>query len=128
MVKVPHALSASAFDDRDAQAGERDHDDEEDRDRAVTPATGPISARAISASDRPPRRTDAQRMTKSCTAPARQTPADEPDEAGGIAELRREHRTDERAGAGDRGEVMAEEHPGGASGDSCVRRSARAPA
>ena len=41
---------------------------------AVMPATGPISVRAISASERPPRRVDAHRMTKSCTAPARQTP------------------------------------------------------
>ena len=38
---------------------------------------------------------------------------DQPDEAGRIAELRREHRTDQRAGAGDGGEVMAEQHPAG---------------
>ncbi len=42
---------------------------------AVKPATGPISIRAISASDAPPRRVDAHRMRQSCTAPARQTPA-----------------------------------------------------
>jgi hypothetical protein len=41
----------------------------------VTPATGPISARAISASDPPPRRVEAHRTMKSWTAPARQTPA-----------------------------------------------------
>ena len=41
---------------------------------AVTPATGPISSRAISASERPPRRVEAQRTMKSWTAPARQTP------------------------------------------------------
>ena len=36
---------------------------------------------------------------------------DEPDQPGRVAELRREHRADERTGAGDRGEVMAEQHP-----------------
>ena len=35
---------------------------------------------------------------------------DQPDQPGRVAELRREHGTDERAGAGDRGEVMAEQH------------------
>ena len=35
---------------------------------------------------------------------------DQPDEPGRVAELRREHRPDERPGAGDRGEMMAEEH------------------
>ena len=38
-------------------------------------------------------------------------PGDEPDEAGGIAELCRQRRTDERPGPGDGGEVVAEEHP-----------------
>ncbi len=42
---------------------------------AVKPATGPISIRAISASDAPFRRTDAQSAIMSCTAPARHTPA-----------------------------------------------------
>jgi hypothetical protein len=42
---------------------------------AMKPATGPISSRAISASERPPRRVEAHRMMKSWTAPARQTPA-----------------------------------------------------
>ena len=40
----------------------------------VTPATGPIVSRAILGRLRPRRRTEAQRMTKSCTAPARHAP------------------------------------------------------
>ncbi len=36
---------------------------------------------------------------------------DDPDQSGRVAELRGEHRTDERSGAGDRGEVMTEQHP-----------------
>ena len=49
-------------------------------------------------------------MMKSWTAPAEADAGDEPDQPGRVAELRREHRADERAGAGDGGEVMAEEH------------------
>jgi len=64
---------------------------------ATMPATGPISSKAISASD------------LHCAAEAH---ADhEPGEAGQEAELRREHRPDQRPGAGDRGEVVAEEDP-----------------
>src|SRR5581483_4537999 len=37
--------------------------------------------------------------------------ADEPDEPGGVAELGGEHRPDQRPGAGDGREVVAEEHP-----------------
>jgi hypothetical protein len=36
---------------------------------------------------------------------------DDPDGAGQVAHLRGEHRPDQRAGAGDRGEVVPEEHP-----------------
>ena len=39
------------------------------------------------------------------------TSGDEPDEARRVAELRRQHRADQRAGAGDGREVMAEHHP-----------------
>ena len=49
-------------------------------------------------------------MMKSWTAPARQHAGHEPDEPGRVAELRREHRADQRPGAGDGGEVMAEQH------------------
>jgi hypothetical protein len=41
---------------------------------ATTDAGLPSSTRAISASDLPPRRTDAAITSMSCTAPARQTP------------------------------------------------------
>ena len=48
---------------------------------------------------------------------------DDPERAGQVAHLRREHRADERAGAGDRGEVVAEEHA--AVGDVVVDRRCR---
>ena len=61
-------------DDREPEAGQGDDDDEEDRDGG-----GGARDRAdLLAGDlrerRPPRRVEAQRMMKSWTAPARQTP------------------------------------------------------
>ena len=47
----------------------------------------------------------------SWTAPGEADAADQPDEPGRVAELRREHRADERPGAGDRREMVAEQHP-----------------
>ena len=38
---------------------------------------------------------------------------DQPDQPGRVAELRRQHRTDERTRPGDRGEMVTEEHPPG---------------
>ncbi len=49
-------------------------------------------------------------MMKSWTAPARHDAGDQPDQPGRVAELRRQDRADQRPGAGDRGEVMAEQH------------------
>ena len=75
IVNVPHGLSASAFTTtmpRPAMAMTRMNRIET---AAVVPATGPTSVRAMSASDRPPRRVDAHSQKKSCTAPAMQTPA-----------------------------------------------------
>ena len=77
----------------------------------ATPATWPSSVRAISASDLPPRRTDAASTSMSCTAPARQTPITSQSKPGHVAVLDRQHRTDQRPGAGDGREVMAEQHP-----------------
>ena len=74
-VKAPHALSArvrTKMIPRPARAMTRMNST---ATMAVVPATDPISDRAISASDRPPRRVDAQRAIMSWTAPARQQPA-----------------------------------------------------
>ena len=74
MVKMPQALSASAFNiamPRPARAMIRMN---RIAMTAVAPATVLISVRAMSASDRPPRRVEAQRISMSCTAPARHTP------------------------------------------------------
>ena len=74
MVNVAQALSASAFTTarpRPAIAMIRMN---RTAMPAVTPATGLTSVRAMSARERPFRRTDAQSQNESWTAPARQTP------------------------------------------------------
>ena len=48
-------------------------------------------------------------MMKSWTAPARQTPATSQIRPGRVAELGGQDRPDQRAGAGDGGEVVAEQ-------------------
>ena len=77
---------------------------------AIAPATGPISERIMSPSERPSRRVDRNSTVMSCTAPANTTPARIHSVPGQIAHLRGEHRADQRAGAGDGGEMMAEQH------------------
>ena len=75
IVNVPQALSAKALTTmmpRPARAMTRI---KRRATTAVTPAVVLISERAISASDRPPRRVEAQSTIESCTAPARQQPA-----------------------------------------------------
>ena len=42
--------------------------------------------------------------------PGQADAGDEPDQPGRVAELSRQHGTDQRARAGDRGEVMTEQH------------------
>ncbi len=74
IVNVPHALSSSALTTASPRPASAMMMMKRIATAAVTPATGPISARAMSASDAPPRRVDAHSVMKSCTAPARQTP------------------------------------------------------
>ena len=74
MVKVPHELSASALTTARPRPASAMTTMNSTAIAPVVPATGPISVRAMSASDRPPRRTEAQSEMKSWTAPAMQTP------------------------------------------------------
>ena len=75
MVNVPHGLSASALTTTMPSPAMAMTTMKRMAMAPASQATGPISSRVISASERPPRRTDAHRITKSCTAPARQHPA-----------------------------------------------------
>ena len=74
-------------------------------DRARSPE------RAMSASEAPPRRVDAQRMIDVVDGAGEAHAADQPDEPRRVAELRRQHRPDQRPGARDRREMVAEQHP-----------------
>ena len=73
--------------------------------------SGSISSFAIWPSDLPSRRIEAKRIDEVLHGAAEHDADDEPERAGQIAELRGEHRADQRSGAGDGREMMAEEHP-----------------
>ena len=74
MVTVPQGLCCSAFTTTRASTEMRMIMMPSTATSAVVPATRPISSRAMRPSDLPSRRTEAARMTKSCTAPPRTTP------------------------------------------------------
>ena len=74
IVKVPQALSASALTTMMPRPAMAMTMIRRTAIAAVTPATGPTSERAMSASERPPRRVDAHSQNESWTAPARHTP------------------------------------------------------
>ena len=74
IVTVPHGLALSALTTTSASTASSTIMMPSTATSAVTPATGPISSRAIWPSDLPSRRTDDARMTKSCTAPPSATP------------------------------------------------------
>ncbi len=75
IVKTPHGLSESALTRMMPRPASVMMMMNRMAIAATRPATEPISCLTMSGSERPPRRTDAHRMTESCTAPARQTPA-----------------------------------------------------
>ena len=106
-----HLLAAEGFDDDEAEAGERNHHDEEDRqgddDRRgfAELGEGDLGERLAAAPHR-------RRQHEHVLHRAGQTDADdEPEQAGHVAVLDRQHGADERAGAGDSREVMAEQDP-----------------
>ena len=78
---------------------------------AVTPASG-LDFRARDVGERPAAAPHRGPEPEGILHRAGQTDAaDQPDQAGRVAELRREHRADQRPGAGDGREMMAEQHP-----------------
>ena len=73
-VNVPQGLPARAFTTTRASTASRMTMIIRMPIMATTPAALPISLRIISPSERPSRRVERNRMTKSCTAPANTTP------------------------------------------------------
>ena len=74
IVTVPHGLDFNAFTTTSANTAISTIMMPSTATSAVYPATGPISSFAIWPSVLPLRRMEAQRMTKSCTAPPTTTP------------------------------------------------------
>ncbi len=75
MVNVPHGLPASAFTTTSATTASSTTMISSTVTSATSPPTLPISSRAIWPSDLPSRRSEANRITKSCTAPPSTAPA-----------------------------------------------------
>ncbi len=111
IVNRPHGLSRSALTTTSASTASRMIMIAKIATIAAMPATGLISSFAIWPSDLPSRRIDAHRIDEVLHRAAEDDADDQPDRAGQEAELRGERRPDERPGAGDGREVMAEEHP-----------------
>ena len=74
IVKVPHGLPFSAFTTTSATTASRMIMIINTVSSATNPPVLPISSRAIWPSDFPLRRMDANRITKSCTAPPSTAP------------------------------------------------------
>ncbi len=104
-------LAAQRLDDDDAQAGQRDDDDIKNRHGRRDPRR----AADFVARDRreaAPAASYRGRQHHHVLHRARQANADDqPDQTGQISELNRQDRPDQRPRAGDRGEVVAEQHP-----------------
>jgi hypothetical protein len=74
IVNTPHALSASAPTTTRPSPASAMTTMNRIAAAATRPTPGPSSSRAISASERPPRRTDAVKITRSWVAPPSTTP------------------------------------------------------
>ena len=111
IVNRPHGLSRSALTTTSASTASRMIMIAKIATMPATPATGFTSSFAIWPSDLPSRRIDAHRMTKSCTAPPSTTPTISQIVPGRKPNCAASVGPDQRAGAGDGREVVAEEHP-----------------
>jgi hypothetical protein len=74
MLNTPHALSRSEFTTTSAIAASATVITNTIAIAVAPPVRGLTCSRAMFASERPPLRTDATRMTKSCTPPASTDP------------------------------------------------------
>ena len=112
---TPHGDCASALTTTSARTASRMIMIEKTAISAATPPTGPISSRAICPSDLPSRRIEKNSDHHVLDRAGEDHADDDPERAGEVAHLGGEHGPDQRAGAGDRGEVVAEQ-------DAPVRR------
>ena len=109
-VKVPHGLSASALTTTSASTASRMTMIMSTPMRAMVPAAGPFRTRIMSPSERPSRRVEGAQHDEVLHGAGEHDAGEHPQRARQIAHLRREHGADQRAGAGDGREVVAEQH------------------
>ena len=111
MEKVPHGEFGERVDDDQREHRQQDdHDAKHGDQRRGAADRADLVARHLA---RGSCRRGASRRTAttmSCTAPAKIDADDDPDRARQVAHLGGQHGADERPGAGDRGEVVAEQH------------------
>jgi hypothetical protein len=110
MVKVPHALSASALTTTRPRPSSDDDDEEHGDGRGGAGErpdlrAGDVGERGAAAPRRRPEDDEVVHRAREADA------GHEPDQTWRIAELRGQHRADQGPGTGDGGEVMAEEDP-----------------
>ena len=108
-LQTPQALSPSALTTTIARIATMISMIDRVAMKAAMPPTSPSSSRAILPSERPPRRMEITSTSRSCTAPARITPTTIQIVPGQITHLGGDDGAHERPGAGDRGEVVAEQ-------------------
>ena len=110
IVNVPHGLSCSALTTASPSPASAMTMMKRIAIAAVDAGDRSDLDRVISASDRPPRRTEAHKDDEVVHRAREAHAGHEPDEPRRVAELCREHRADQRPRAGDGGEVMPEQH------------------
>ena len=109
-VKVAHGLMLHRVHDDEAEHGDQDDHDREHADHRERRRAAPSSSRAIWPSERPSRRSEQNRITKSCTQPpSTRPPRSRACRAGSRTAPRAS--ADQRARAGDRREVVSEHDP-----------------
>ena len=108
--RAPDAVG-KRVDERDAEAGQGDDQNEDDHDRRdeahrrADLLLDDVRQRSAAAARRCPQHGAVVDRARDATS------GDQPDEARGVAELGRQHRANQRSGAGDGREMVAEHHP-----------------
>ena len=110
IVNTPQGLSASALTTTkprpaSAQKNEEDRDHGHEAGERTDLGAGDVGERAATVTD------GGDQHGEVLHASGQHGADEEPEKAGSESELGGERRTDQRAGAGDGGEVMSEEHP-----------------
>src|SRR6266487_2297358 len=108
--KVPHGLPVSALTTTRARTASTMTQIRRMPTPAIVPATGPISARTMSPSERPSRRVDRKQHRHVLDRAGKHRAGQNPQRARQVPHLGGKHGTDQWTRACNRREVMAKEH------------------